>query len=366
MFEVLDWQRVADPRAVVRRAVDELRAGRTVGFPTESSYALVASGLNPGAVERIRLTKDDRSEPMAAAIDGGIGLRAWVPHVSPLAERIARRFWPGPLTLLCEEGMEGGLADQMPADVRQLLSPVGGLRLRAPAHEAILDVVQLFAGPLVLCENLGTSVAEIRQQASDRIDLLIDDGPGTSTQPATVLRVQGKTWAIVQPGAVTAEQVAQQSACVVVFTCTGNTCRSPLAEGICKKLLAERLACTVEDLPRRGFFVLSAGLAAMMGGEAAAEAVAVAREYGADLSNHQSRPLSEDLAAQADFLIVMTRGHLSTVTDYYPRLGCRPRLLSPQAEDIADPVGSSREVYEACAAEIRRYLEPLVAEIAEG
>ena len=57
-----------------------------------------------------------------------------------------------------------------------------------------------------------------------------------------------------------------------VFVCTGNTCRSPLAEGLCKKLLAERLGCPAEELPQRGFLVISAGIAAMMGGEAAAEA----------------------------------------------------------------------------------------------
>jgi L-threonylcarbamoyladenylate synthase len=366
MFEVLDWQRVADPRAVVRRAVDELRAGRTVGFPTESSYALVASGLNLEAVDRLHFTKDGRPETLAAAVDGLFGAREWVPGLSPLAQRLARRFWPGPLILHSAEGMEGGLAERLPTGVRQLLSPNGSLRLRSPAHEAILDAVQLFAGPLVLCENAGATSAELQQQSSDRIDLLIDDGPSPSAQPPTVIQVQGKNWSVLRPGALTTEQVAQQSACIVIFVCTGNTCRSPLAEGFCKKLLAERLGCTIEDLPRRGFYVLSAGLAAMMGGEAAAESVAVAHDYGADLARHQSRPLSEDLAAQADFLIVMTRGHLSAITEYYPRLGCRPRLLCPQGEDIADPVGASREVYQACAVEIWRHLEPLVAEIAEG
>ena len=67
----------------------------------------------------------------------------------------------------------------------------------------------------------------------------------------------------------------QQSACLVVFVCTGNTCRSPLAEALCKKRLADALGCAMADLPGRGFFVCSAGLAAMMGGPAAAEAVDV-------------------------------------------------------------------------------------------
>src|SRR4029077_15159258 len=132
----------------------------------------------------------------------------------------------------------------------------------------------------------------IRQRIGDRVDLLIDDGPGTHDQPATVVKVMGKSWTVVQPGVVTAEHLTQQSACLVVFVCTGNTCRSPLAEGLCKKLLAERLRCPVEELPSHCYLVLSAGLAAMSGGGAAAEAMAVAQEHGADLSRHVSRPLT--------------------------------------------------------------------------
>src|SRR5271156_1870643 len=92
---------------------------------------------------------------------------------------------------------------------------------------------------------------------------------------------------VADPGAVPGEEPARRTVCTIVFVCTGNTCRSPMAEALFKKLLAERLGCTVEELPARGFSVLSAGLAAMMGGEAAEEAIEVVREYGADLTHHR-------------------------------------------------------------------------------
>ena len=369
MLEVIDWQRVAEPRAVVRRAVALLRAGRTVAFPTETSYALAASGLVPQAVERICANGDLRPGSLAVAVSGLAAARDWVPTMCPLGQRLARRFWPGPLTLLFPDGVTDGLSQRLPTAVQTSLCGHGGLRLRTPAHDATLEVVRTFPGPLVVTEMVNGNGNDpvpgevLSRQASDRVDLLIDDGPGPLAQPATVVQVHDKNWSIVQPGAVTAEQVAQRLACLVVFVCTGNTCRSPLAEGLCKKLLAERLSCAVADLPVRGFCVLSAGLAAMMGGAAAAEAVEVARGFGADLTYHQSRPLSEDLAAQADYLVAMTRGHLLALTDHYPRLGSRPRLLSAAGDDIPDPIGSPREVYQECADQIRRCLEPLVAEI---
>ena len=365
MLEVLDWQSAAEPRAVVRRAVELLQTGHTVAFPTEASYVLAASGLVPQAVERIQPLNDDMPTPLSVAVSGLAGARDWIPSISVLGQRLGRRFWPGPLTLLFPEGVAVGLAARLPVAVQQALCPDGGLRLRSPAHAAILEVILLNPGPLLLAEIGGGTVSpdDVRTQAGDRVDLLIDDGPSSAAQTPTVVEVQGNAWKIVQAGAVTAEQITQRSACVVVFVCTGNTCRSPLAEGLCKKLLAEKVGCSVAELPSRGFFVLSAGLAAMMGGEAAAEAVEVAQGFGADLTGHQSRPLTDELAAQADFLVAMTRDHRAALTAYFPRLSTRPRLLGPRGDDIADPIGSSRTVYQECAEQISRGLEPLIAEM---
>src|SRR5437870_3579606 len=90
---------------------------------------------------------------------------------------------------------------------------------------------------------------------------------------------------------------AQPPVRLVVFLCTGNTCRSPLAEVLCKKRLAESLGCTPEELPTRGFLVCSAGLSAFPGDSAANFSQNIAREYGMDLSGHFSQPLSPEFAA---------------------------------------------------------------------
>jgi protein-tyrosine phosphatase len=148
-----------------------------------------------------------------------------------------------------------------------------------------------------------------------------------------------------------------------VFVCTGNTCRSPLAEALCKKLLADQLGCTVEQLPEREFVVHSAGLAAIMGGGAAAEAVEVGRELGVDLTGHRSQPLSPELAEQADYLVAMTAGHLWSMAYQYPDLAGRCRLLNPDGDDLPDPIGCDQEVYRECARAISQHLQGLVAEI---
>jgi protein-tyrosine phosphatase len=99
-----------------------------------------------------------------------------------------------------------------------------------------------------------------------------------------------------------------------------------------------------------------------MGGPAAAEAVCAADELGADISQHVSRPLTPELAAQADYLIAMTQSHLLTLKGQYPQLGVRPRLLRPDA-DVPDPIGADQETYRACAQQIRGYVADLLPEV---
>src|SRR5262245_35938111 len=95
----------------------------------------------------------------------------------------------------------------------------------------------------------------------------------------------------------------------VLFVCTGNTCRSPLAEAMCKRLLADRLGCGQNDLPSRGFVIGSAGVATWGGLPASPEAETVARSVGADLSGHVSRPVDTGLLAGATDVIAMTAAH---------------------------------------------------------
>ena len=186
--------------------------------------------------------------------------------MGPLGRRLARRFWPGPLTLECGEGVADGLAGRLPDPVRREVCPSGRLRLCSPAHEAVLAVMRQLAGPLVLAPAEAGDAAEVVRTVGDRAAMVVDDGPAPERQPATVVQVEGASWKVVRPGAVSADALQRQAACLIVFVCTGNTCRSPLAEALCKARLAERLGCTAADLPERGFHIFSAGLAAMTGG----------------------------------------------------------------------------------------------------
>jgi protein-tyrosine-phosphatase/tRNA A37 threonylcarbamoyladenosine synthetase subunit TsaC/SUA5/YrdC len=358
MPEVLDWPRLADPQAVLMRAVQALSGGRVVVFPTQTCYVLAASATSADALRRLAAVRS-ATLTTALAVHGEPDALTWAPKLSHVGRRLTRRCWPGPVVLT----IAGADLERVPEAARDLVSDAGGLRLWSPGHEALLEVLFQRDEPLVIAGIEGES-KDIAQAVGENVEFILADGTSSGQKP-TVVRLHDDSWSIAQPGVVSAETLVGLTNCVIVFVCTGNTCRSPLAEALCKKRLADRLGCTVDELPARGFSVLSAGLAAMMGGAAADEAIAVAETYGADLTRHRSRPLSVELAAQADHLIGMTHGHVMMMNEYYPQLGAEPRLLRADGKDIADPVGCSRDVYEECARQIWQSLDSLLADLPE-
>ncbi len=145
----------------------------------------------------------------------------------------------------------------------------------------------------------------------------------------------------------------------VLFVCTGNTCRSPLAEAVCKRLLADRLGCLPDELDARGFVVRSAGVMAYSGEAASEGAVIAGAEIGADLSAHRSRPVHPELLAEATHVIAMTDGHLAVLTYRFPNVGPPPLPLA-DGFDIPDPIGGELDEYRACARAIAGQLDRFI------
>lgn len=128
----------------------------------------------------------------------------------------------------------------------------------------------------------------------------------------------------------------------VLFVCSGNTCRSPMAAGVFNELVKRRRI--------RNLAAESAGTTAASGMVASPLSVAVARKHGIDLEHHRARPMTEDLAARASLILTMTRQQWYDVTEYAPREKTFALTAFGDSDgeprEIADPAGGSEEEYE--------------------
>jgi protein-tyrosine phosphatase len=369
--ERIDLSQADDPRDVVHRAVACLAQGGIVGLATETVYGLAASALRPEAVARLRQAQGlDASCPLTLLLRESGEVADWVPHVSTLGRRLARRAWPGPVTLVFPGDGAHGLARRLPAEVRPLIFPEGCVALRVPAHPFIREVLRLSPGPLVVSKVRDplNSFATTPDPLSRRheLSMIVDDGPTRHGQVSTIVRVEEQTWRVVRPGVVDERMLTRMAGTILLFVCTGNTCRSPMAEALCKVLLARRLGCEIAELEDRGYVVLSAGMAAMSGMPAAAHAIEVVRARGGSLQEHTSRQISAELVRQADHIIAMTGDHLESLLERVPEVTPRARLLHPRGDDVADPVGADRETYLHTACAIEAYLEALLDDLGIG
>lgn len=403
---IFDLRKTDDPRDMVHRTVQALAEGRVVGVPSETVYGLIANALSDSAVKTlVKLITGNGTVPLQS---GQISLclkssetaADFLVPSTPIGQRLCARCFPGPLTLIAPADGSTSATRQLPATVAEVLrraaqsdpsAPMKGdptdenhpphVAVRVADHRLLDHIHTYLAAPLIwgevrvgqdesgdeipitTAEKLQTAIeqsfASSQDSFEDTMPLLLDDGPTRYGGVSTVVRVDGQRWAMSQEGVIQYAAMKQFSKPVIVLVCTGNTCRSPMAETLLREILRERF--DDENIAR----VVSAGLAASQGYGASPQAVEVMGRHGLDLTGHCSQPLDDSLMNMADLVLTMTRRHRDAILAAWPDRAESVHTLRHDGADISDPIGMPVETYDQCADQMQTELNAWMDKLGE-
>ncbi len=370
MTRVIDFPGSGDHRAIAAEVLEATREDSVVGLPCETGYVLAVSAIQDSAVRKlITLGRSIGVEPVLCLAHYE-QLADFVEAVPAMAERLVRRAWPGPIVVEFDARgpwtgppIAAALAEHYSAQALRCGSfghPLQQTLARAQREPLLVVPVP---APQGKSWNAADGL-ELAQTWGEQVSLIVNAGFVRNPQVATVVRVADKaTPVITKPGAYSGEQIHRLMAKLTLFVCTGNTCRSPLAEGLFRRLLCERLECSESELAGRGYLVASAGVASTPGAPASRETLSILEDEGIDLSDHTSQPVTDQLVAWADRVLTMTDRHRSVVVQAFPEFAEKVEGICLDGADIADPIGGDHTVYAECRDQIRECLEHWVERV---
>lgn len=356
--------------AKVEEAAQVVDVGGLVAFPTETVYGIACRVETTSLAKLDNLKGRGTDKHYTLHIGRPADVEKYVPAVGLRARKLIRNAWPGPLTIVFELA-ERDIEKQQKSlkkEVFENLYKDNSIGIRCPDNAVATMLLQRTKEPVVAPSANKTSqppaadAEQVLAQFSGQIDLLLDGGPCKYKKSSTVVKIGKKGLEILRAGVYSQEELEAMSEIKFLFVCTGNTCRSPMAEGIFSKYLAETLQCEVDQLDKIGYKVSSAGVINMTGQPASAEAIAACAAKGIDIKAHKSRALTRQLVEESDFIFAMTRMHCEQVAAMCLEAADKCVLLAGNKE-IPDPIGQPQEVFNDCAELIEEFVRERISEL---
>ncbi len=330
----------------IKLAAEIVKSGGLVAFPTETVYGLAALTTDPIALEKLRYIKQRQEEKKFSLCVHSIEqVEGIIDDITSFVYKLIEAFWPGPLTLVLTSAQGETIGFRMPDH------PVAQMFLKE-VNAPVFAPSANFAGA-----NPPNTAEQVMAYFDGKIDAVIDSDPTETGIASTVLQINNDGYKVLRQGALTEQMIDNiYKHKNILFVCTGNSCRSAIAEGLMKKRVKGN----------KSICVSSAGVAAFNGMPASHDAIAVMRKYGVDITGHRARRVTNEMIKVADYILVMDNSHRDFMFDRYWRVKKRIYLLKEFSKEkagklgIEDPIGRSVSFYEEVAEVIEQSIEGLV------
>jgi tRNA threonylcarbamoyl adenosine modification protein (Sua5/YciO/YrdC/YwlC family) len=342
----------------VELAVEVLDDGGVTAFPTDTVYGLGCRADDARAVKKIyKLKGRDFDKPLILFIDSPEKLAGHVQDLPDYAARLAERYWPGPLTMVFKAS---------PRTLKWGLDREGTIGFRIPAAPVVLEIVKRLDVPLATTSANRSSgresynVRQVVESFNSPVDLVLDGGQLPPCKPSTVLDLSRPVPAVLRKGGILRDELSEVlgrpvklDRAEVLFVCTGNTCRTPMAEGYLRHMLPKEWKDRV--------IVRSCGTKALPGMPATDKGQEVCKKAGFDTSEHQSRALTDHLLKQADLVIAMEESHRGDILKLFPQ--AKVSLLA--VDGVPDPIGGTTADYQRTLDLIKKEMPDVLEKIKE-
>lgn len=351
-----------DDHRGVEKAAKLLDDGALVAFPTETVFG-IGCKVDKRTFKRLNEVKGRNPDKRYTLHVGSYEqLNKYIPTMSLKSKKLVQNAFPGPVTVVFELDDEALKRPRknLSKNTFELLYTDGTLGIRYPACPVAAAILADTESPVVApsANPAGfppaTTIKEVLDYFDGKIECIVEipDFKLDFKQSSTVVKVGKNHIQILREGVVPASRIREWTTIQLLFVCTGNTCRSPMAEAFCRKYFADNLGCQVDELEHFGYIISSAGIAASEGLPASRHAVEVCCQMQIDLSAHRSRQLTLEDIEQSDMIFTMSRHHRDCIVQSFPSASEKCFLLD-ETFDIMDPIGSELEVYQKCFQEIR-------------
>ncbi|MBU2044765.1 MAG: threonylcarbamoyl-AMP synthase [Candidatus Omnitrophica bacterium] len=333
---------VIDPKninqSLVEQAVTKLSEGGIVSLPTETVYGLACRVDNQAAVNRLyELKARPKDKPFSLAL-GSVDevFKSYFDVLPPFAYRLIEKFWPGPLTLVYYTRDDKKIGIRVPAqEITQRILQDLGLAVFLPSAN--------LSG-----QKEAVTAKEVEDTFGSKIDLIVDGGPADLSTASTVLDLTQKPFKVLRDGSISEEDIAKVFIRKrILFVCTGNSCRSPMAQYLLEKYLRET-KLYFEDR----YEIISRGISAPEGLAASGAVVDILKsKEGVDIRDFSARRLTRQIVFSSDLIFTMEDRQADYILNSIPSASGRvfnlKKFLSPGSEqDIPDPISQPMPVYE--------------------